>query len=149
MIIKPTVKRYYARIPNELLNDGRLSIEARGMIAYLFARPSNWIIHPEVIMRHLGVRRKKLDRMYREAMNAGYMARSVEQTHDQDGSWGPFKHIVGMPADVATARRREQTGISLCGQPKAHAPKAQAPGGTIYKEKKNYQPKTDKKGRRS
>ena len=56
MIIKPTVKRYYARIPNELLNDGRLSIEARGMIAYLFARPSNWIIHPEVIMRHLGVR---------------------------------------------------------------------------------------------
>lgn len=145
MIIKPNPKRYFARIPNELLNDWRLAIETRGMIAYLVAKPPNWILHPEVTMTEIGVGRKKLDRMYGEAMCARYMARSVKQTQGPDGSWGPFEYIVGMPEDVAAALAREPKGKFFCGEPEAHAPEAHTPDGTTDKEIKRYKLNTDKK----
>lgn len=120
MIIKPTCSKNYVCIPNVLLNDNRLSIEARGMIAHLLSKPKNWNPRPKLLAKELSVGRKSLDRMLSEAMEAGYMARSADQTHRDDGSWGAYDYVVGMPDDVAAAI--ENLGVAFSAQrPETHA----------------------------
>jgi hypothetical protein len=93
MIIRPVCSDKYVSIPNAILNDKRLSIDTRGMVAYILSKPQNWDIRPVPLANALSregdtpVRRKRLNRMFNEAMAAGYMARSAEQTHRDDGSW--------------------------------------------------------------
>ncbi len=55
--------------------------------------------------------RTKLSRMFKEAMAAGYMARSEKQAHQNDGLWGAYDYFVGMPDDVATAIQREGVAV--------------------------------------
>jgi len=45
--------------------------------------------------------------MFDEAFVAGYMARSVAQTHTDGGLWGPYVYFMGMPEDVAAAVKRD------------------------------------------
>jgi len=109
MVIKPACKKEFILLPNSLLNDTQLSIETRGMLAHLLSKPKSWNIRPILLAKALSRRgdrplgRKRLDRMIREASEAHYMARSTKQTHHDDGSWGPYDYIVGMPDDVAAA----------------------------------------------
>jgi hypothetical protein len=131
MIIRPVCSDKYVSIPNAVLNDDRLSIDARGMVAYILSKPTSWDIRPGPLAKALSrkgstpVGRKRLNRLFREAMDAGYMARSTEQTHRDDGSWGPYAYVVGMPADVQEAVAK--SGVAFSPQrPEAHAPQARA-----------------------
>lgn len=132
MIIKPVCKKEYVLVPNSLLNDTRLTIETRAMLAHLLSKPKNWKIRPIPLAKalsRLGERslgRKKLDRMFREASEAGYMARSAKQTHQDDGSWGSYDYIVGMPDEVA-ASVQQSGGAFTFALPQcreAHTPEA-------------------------
>ena len=113
VIIKPKAKRNFCLIPNELICDTQMSIEARGMIVYLLAKPPAWELRTLSLVRDLGcmgkrLGRRKLARLRREATRAGYMARLPAQTHRANGAWGPFFYIVGMPRDVAAEVKRRQ-----------------------------------------
>ena len=72
-----------------------------------------WQLRPPALARELSreggkrVGRAKLKRMFDEAIVAGYMARSVAQTHTDGGLWGPYVYFMGMPEDVAAAVKRE------------------------------------------
>jgi hypothetical protein len=118
MIIKPTAKSSFVLVPNDLIYDPRISIETRGMLTYLLAKPPTWELWTRVLARELGtigkrLGRKKLARLIREAINAGYMARLPGQTHRKNGYWGPSFYIVGMPKDVAaTVKRLRREGGS-------------------------------------
>jgi hypothetical protein len=112
MILKPACKREFVTIPNSLLNDTRVSIETRGMIAHLLSKPKNWKIRPLPLAKALSRRgernlgRKRLYRMFSEASEARYMARSATQRHQDDGSWGGYDYIVGMPDEVSAIVQR-------------------------------------------
>jgi hypothetical protein len=109
MIIRPVCRDRFVSIPNAILNDERLAIDTRGKVAYILSKPPRWDIRPGPLARALSrkgstpVGRKRLKRMFEEAMDAGYMARSAEQTHRDDGSWGSYDYVVGMPEDVEKA----------------------------------------------
>jgi hypothetical protein len=139
MIIRPVCRDKYASIPNAVLNDERLSIDTRGMVAYLLSKPRDWIIRPRPLARALSkkgsapVGRKRLNRMLREATDAGYVSRATTQTHLDDGSWGHYDYIVGMPADVKEAA--SEGGVAFSPQsPAAPALQAHAlQGGRSHK----------------
>jgi hypothetical protein len=140
MIIKPICRENYVPIPNALIYDRRLSIETRGMLVYLLAKPPKWVLTRyllEIELARSGKRLgwKKVSRMITEAYEAGYVARSAEQMHHEDGSWGPFDYHVGMPEDVAAAVARAPDGTYSSIFHEAHAPEACARAGNAYKIK--------------
>jgi hypothetical protein len=92
MIIRPVCSREFVSLPNVILNDERLSIEARGMIAYLLSKPPRWQIKTASLARALSKKdhplgRTKLTRMLQEAIAAGYLARSSEQERKANGDF--------------------------------------------------------------
>jgi hypothetical protein len=97
--------RDYVALPNAILSDRRLSIEARGMICFILSKSKNFEIRPYALRhvlstegRRLG--RTKLDRMIDEALSVGYMARSDKQTRKEGGKFGRYAYICGLPEDV-------------------------------------------------
>jgi hypothetical protein len=108
MIIRPVCTREFVALPNAILSDERLSIETRGMLAYIISKPKSWQIRPIPLARALSkagsrLGRTKLRRMFEEAQAAGYMARSAEQTHKENGDFGSYVYVIGMPDDVLAA----------------------------------------------
>jgi len=119
MIIRPVCRRNFVALPNVVLTDERLSIETRGMIAYLLSRPPNWQIKTVWLARALSkkgqaVGRTKLTRMLREAKTAGYLARSAEQERKPNGDFGSYIYIIGLPEEVqlASARLAQSQGAA-------------------------------------
>jgi hypothetical protein len=120
MIIRPACEREYTSLPNAILNDRRLSADTRAMVAWILSKPKNWRVRPfplAIALSREGSRalgRTRLKRMFKEAMGAGYMARSEKQTHQDDGDWGAYVYFVGMPDDVAAAVKK--TGVAVLAQ---------------------------------
>jgi len=111
MIIRPVCRRNFVALPNVVLTDERLSIETRGMIAYLLSRPANWQIKTVWLAHALSKKgqalgRTKLTRMLREAKTAGYLARSAEQERKPNGDFGSYIYIIGLPEEVQLASAR-------------------------------------------
>jgi hypothetical protein len=117
MIIRPVCEREYTSLPNQIFNDRRLSADTRAMIAFTLAKSRSWELRPGPLAKALSregekpLGRTRLDRMFREAMAAGYMARSMKQTHQDDGKWGRYVYFIGLPSDVAAAVEKEGVAI--------------------------------------
>jgi hypothetical protein len=123
MIIRPIVSREFVALPNAMLNDERLSVETRGMLAYVISKPKSWQIRPIPLAKALSktgtpLGRTKLARMFREAQSAGYMARSAEQGHKENGDFGSYVYVIGMPEDVSAALENaaKQAGVTSLAQ---------------------------------
>jgi hypothetical protein len=107
MIIRNSPRRSFTALPNAIFRDRRLSLDTKGLLAYLLSLPSNWEIRPHLIAKALSpqggrpIGRERLQRMFAELIAAGYMAKSNGQSHRDGGYWGPFTYIVGAdPAAV-------------------------------------------------
>jgi hypothetical protein len=125
MIIRSRPVANFSVLPNSLLSDKRLSIDTRGMIAYILTKPPTWEIRPVALARALSkngakkrdsVGRTRLLRMFKEAQAAGYMLRSEMQSHQEDGAWGSFDYIVGLPEDVVAADLRKSESVASLAQ---------------------------------
>lgn len=55
--------------------DERLSIEAKGVLGFLLSRPHKWQVRLDHVGRTLRIGRKKLQRIFRELISAGYVTR--------------------------------------------------------------------------
>ncbi len=124
MIIRTAVTREYTSLPNALLRDKRLSLETKGLLAYLLSLPPSWEVRPRVVAaavspeegRPLGMDR--LRRMFNEAIRAGYMARSQNQTKREDGFFGAYVYIVGPDPEAVSAEVAAQSAsVAFLPQP--------------------------------
>lgn len=127
MIIRINYKRSFTSLPNAIFRDPRLSIEARGLLAFLLTLPENWRINPQQIADAIGVGIKKLYRLFRELRDAGYMARSDAQPRDNAGNFGSFEYIVGPSAESVAEAVAE---CSVANLPQGRF--ALAPNGRAY-----------------
>jgi len=151
MIIRPACESKFTSLPNVIFTDNRLNADTRAMLALLLSKPKNWQVRPRALAKELSragdkpVGKKRLGRMFREAMNAGYLARSAEQGRQRDGDWGTYIYFVGLEADVAKAVK--ESGVAILAQvPGASAPHASAPEGPTHSYKrKNLQTTESKK----
>ena len=71
-IYRATKRRQFTIIATETLTDKALSVEARGMLAYLLTRPDDWTICLKQIAAELRIGRDKTQKIMRELQTAGY-----------------------------------------------------------------------------
>src|SRR5262245_45988726 len=106
MIIRTSLRREYSSLPNKMLRDNRLSLDTKGLLAFLNSLPPNWQIRHAWLAKQLSpkdgrqVGLERLRRMFDEARAAGYMARSREQSHEDDGRWGSFVYVIGTDPEL-------------------------------------------------
>ena len=147
MIIRPACRKEFVALPNSLFNDRRLSADTRTMIALLLSKPRGWELRPVALAKLLSqqggrpVGRTRLNRMFAEASEAGYLARSQKQAHKNDGTWGRYDYYVGMPDDVV--RAVQAAGVAIVPQtPDAHEDQPHAVNDfTNHKEQKKQKTK--------
>jgi hypothetical protein len=81
----------FVTVPNRVLDDKRLSLEAKGLLCWLLARPNDWTFKLALIGPFLNVGRDKTERLFRVLIDAGYVDRIQDRT---GGRWGPVEYCV-------------------------------------------------------
>lgn len=71
----------FARIDNTFLNDGRLSMRARGVGAYILSKPDNWVFSAKSLSSVCIEGEHALEGAICELITFGYIARKRERNH--------------------------------------------------------------------
>src|ERR1700722_11959038 len=81
----------FVTVPNRVLEDKRLSLEAKGLLCWLLARPNDWTFKLALIGPVLEIGRDKTEKLFRQLIETGFIDRIQERT---DGRWGPVEYVV-------------------------------------------------------
>ncbi len=92
-IIRREHRAHFTIVPNAMFLDKRLSIEAKGVLGFLLSRPHNWQVRLDHVGRTLRIGRKKLQRIFRELIGAGYVTREQQRILD-DQRFGEMDYVV-------------------------------------------------------
>ena len=143
-IVRREHRAQFTIVPNAIFLDDRLSIEAKGVLGYLLSRPHNWQVRLDHVGRTLRIGRKKLQRIFRELIGAGYVTREQPRTADahrfreidyvvRDVPLAPIRPVDTSPGPQGgkgPAEPRGRKGPAYKGYP-------QVPNGPAYKELDN------------
>jgi hypothetical protein len=105
-IIKRRHTGNFSSIANAPFDDKRLSVEAKGTLAYLLTRHHNWNIHTSQIGDRLGMGRDKTYRVFQELISAGYMQRL--RVKGANGQWDGYDYEVDCECGVASLPQPEK-----------------------------------------
>jgi hypothetical protein len=83
-VIKSKLQTRYFIYPNAVAQS-KISLEAKGLIAYMSSKPDDWIFHKSEIMKECKVGRDKLNKIYKELELSGNLV--VTQLHDKEGKF--------------------------------------------------------------
>jgi hypothetical protein len=84
---------HFTIVPNAMFLDERLSIEAKSVLGFLLSRPHKWQVRLDHVGRTLRIGRKKLQRIFRELISAGYVTREQRRILD-DQRFGEMDYVV-------------------------------------------------------
>ena len=85
-------KKAFATLYREVAQDGRLSLESRGLLVLMASLPENWEYSVAGLAKKAGCGKDKLRRILGELEKVGYLAR--EQSHDRGGKFGGNIYII-------------------------------------------------------
>lgn len=106
MIIRREHNGNFTILPNNIVNDERLSVEAIGVLAYLLSRPPNWKIRHAQLRKACRVGRQKLQRIIRELIQAGYLDRDDDQPRDRHNHFMAYNYVArDVPVEKGVASR--------------------------------------------
>lgn len=83
-VIKSTLQTHYFIYPNSVAQS-ILSLESKGLIAYMSSKPDDWVFHKSVIMDECKIGRDKLNRLFGELELSGHLV--LTQYHDEEGKF--------------------------------------------------------------
>ena len=63
----------FAQIPNSTLQDGSISLEAKGLLCFMLSKPTDWTFYKSQVMAETGCSRDRFNRMWNELIKAGYL----------------------------------------------------------------------------
>lgn len=86
---------HFTPLSNKLLQDMRLSLDTRGLLAFIISLPADWIIYKENIQKQLGFGRKRMDRIWSEAKRYGYL--QSKKFREPNGTWNYEYTISDVP----------------------------------------------------
>jgi hypothetical protein len=92
MIVRRKLNSHSAAALNAIWVDGRLSVEAKGVLGYLLSRPDNWNIPFGDVGHALNVGQDRLRRIFRELIAARYLI--CEQGRDAKGAFAKAEYVV-------------------------------------------------------
>lgn len=85
MIIRVEKRECYTIIANEVINDKRLSWDARGLLIWLLSKPSDWKIRRDNLVHEGPAGKDKIARILAELESFGYLTR--HKNHQADGTF--------------------------------------------------------------
>jgi hypothetical protein len=92
-IVRREHRAQFTIVPNAMFLDERLSIEAKGVLGFLLSRPHKWQVRLDHVGRTLRIGRKKLQRIFRELISAGYVTREQRRILD-DQRFAEMDYVV-------------------------------------------------------
>lgn len=78
-------KLSFTQVPNAVLNDKRLSLKAKGLYAYLFSKPDDWVFHIGVMEEELKESRGQIYSIIKELILFGYI---IRKQINENGKFG-------------------------------------------------------------
>lgn len=122
MSIRRAPRRKSSPTPTALLDDERLSWKAKGLAAYLLAKPPQWRIDASALARRFKDGRDAVLSGLKELEEAGYLVRSRYQ--NTSGQWATESVLFECPEDAADGT---EVGKSDFGSPDFGSPEVGAP----------------------
>lgn len=87
-IILHKKRNKYTQVPNKIFDDIQLSWKAKGILAYLIGRPSNWLLRISDISRHSsGDKEASVRSGLQELRNAGYVRLKALRSKGKISTW--------------------------------------------------------------
>lgn len=106
----------FVMIPNEMLEDTRLSWKAKGLLAYLLSKPDGWKVWEADLMAHAKDARDSVRSAVQELIKTGYVTRERKQR--EDGRFAGYDYAVHdkavSPAPVLSVLL--SSGLSVAGK---------------------------------
>lgn len=134
----------YVQITRITLEDGRLSWEARGALAYLLAKPDNWQIKTEDLARNGNCGKAKVFSILKELETCGYLERKKHK--DEKGQWKWERLVYESPEiNPRFLQKYPQPDFPETGNPEMVRPETGNPETEkreIYKRISNKKPTT-------
>lgn len=78
-------KLSFTQVPNTVLNDKRLSLKAKGLYAYLFSKPDDWVFHIGIMEKELKESRGQIYSIIKELIQFGYI---IRKQINENGKFG-------------------------------------------------------------
>lgn len=115
---QPRITTNFTVVPNQILNDGRISFRAKGLLVYILSKPDHW----RTTTSHLATigpdGRQAIQTMMRELEHAGYVVRR----RYQDPSTGQWRYDT-LVFDCPHLGTRPPEQLSTdCPQPQSTSP---------------------------
>lgn len=100
----------FSQLPNELIEDTRISAKAFRVAAYLFSRPSGWEVKNADIMKKLSISDEgSLAKYWKELMVAGWVSRQ-KQAKGEDGKFsGAFDYTLNIAPVLSVCGEKPDT----------------------------------------
>lgn len=109
-IVRAPRKQGFVVIPNQAVEDRRLSYRARGLLAYLLSRPDGWRTDSERLAETAREGRDAVRTALRELESADYLRRHRGQ--DERGHWVTETVVIDDPADWKTDAWKSVVGLT-------------------------------------
>jgi len=91
LIVKSSLRENFSVLPNELLNDGRLSADQLGLLVYLLSKPNDWQVRVTELRKRFDMGRDKARTILATLEQYGYIRK--EQVREE-GKFASNRYIV-------------------------------------------------------
>lgn len=92
------IETSYGIIPNHLLNDVKISLRAKGLYAFIQAKPNEWKFSAERISLETKNGLHSIKKTLQELEKFGYLERKKYQSHN--GFWQIEYHLYSLPKNI-------------------------------------------------
>lgn len=91
-IIKSRSSEKFVTLENKLVQSTELTLEEKGLLAYLLSLPSDWVLYKKNLHEKLNESKGTVDRVFKSLQEKGYII-SV-RVHDKTGAFTGWNHVV-------------------------------------------------------
>ena len=88
---KARIDRPFVIITNDTARNKLLSLEAKGLIMVMGSRPDDWIFYKKALREECGIGREKLDRLFKELVDNGYL--ELSQSREKGGRFSENDYL--------------------------------------------------------
>lgn len=89
---KLIIVKKYGQTPNEILNNPKISLKAKGMFGYLQSKPNNWDFSVNKMKSQLKEGKDGISTTLQELENLGYLVRTPVKT--AEGKWAGVDYLL-------------------------------------------------------
>jgi len=107
-LLHNNIKDNFTRVPNEVINDDRLTWKAKGLFSYLMSKPSEWQFYMSDIKNNAPDGRDSIQTGLKELEEHGYLQRVKRM--DEEGKFSGWDWDVMLP-DNRKNRRTENPSV--------------------------------------